>query len=166
MLSSINLGGAMLAPTAVTTMLLTAVAGCATPNGLQPTLMAHAGTVQAVRAVRATPAKPTLVLMYDAFADASGWEAVSSSLQQDGYNVVAVLAAPPLAVIGVAGNCAAGSGPMRPALRGGMGDLNGDGYVCTQYFRSMDGDTLRVTVDNDVPTPDSAQVELQYVFNG
>lgn len=47
-----------------------------------------------------------------------------------------------------------------------MADLNGDRFVCTLHFRSMDGDTLRVTVDNDVPTPDSAWVELPYVFNG
>ena len=52
------------------------------------------------------------------------------------------------------------------ASGGEMADLNGDRFVCTLHFRSMDGDTLRVTVDNDVPTPDSAWVELPYVFNG
>ena len=163
MLSSVNLGGAMIAPTAVTTMLLAVVAGCAAPDALRPTLMAQARTVQAARA---TPAKPPIVLVQGAFADASGWQAVISLLQQDGYKVVAVRTAPPSAVIAVAGNCPAGGGPMRPASAGDMADLNGDGYVCTRYFRSMDGDTLRVTVDNDVQTADSARVELPYVFNG
>src|SRR2546422_895649 len=72
----------------------------------------------------------------------------------------------PSAMIGVAGNCPADAGPMRPGGAGDMADLNGDGYVCTLHFRSMDGDTLRVTVDNDVQPADSAWVELPYVFNG
>lgn len=75
-------------------------------------------------------------------------------------------AAPPSAVIGVAANCPADAGPMRPGSAGAMADLNGDGYVCTLHFRSIDGDTLRVTVDNDVPTPDNARVEHPYIFNG
>jgi len=56
--------------------------------------------------------------------------------------------------VGVAGNCPADTGPMRPASADAMVDRNGDGYVCTQLIRSIAGDTLRLTVDND-----SAQVE-------
>lgn len=70
------------------------------------------------------------------------------------------------AVIGVAGNCPADAGPMRPASGGDMADVNGDRYVCTLRFRAMDGDTLRVTVDNDVQPAESAPVELPSVFNG
>ena len=70
-------------------------------------------------------------------------------------------AAPSSAVVGVAGNCSADAGPMQPALAGAMADLNGDGYVCTRYVRSIAGDTLRVTVDNDVPAADSSRVEPQ-----
>src|SRR5262249_4923826 len=35
-------------------------------------------------------AKPTIVLVHGAFADASGWQLVIPILQRDGYNVVAV----------------------------------------------------------------------------
>jgi hypothetical protein len=70
----------------------------------------------------------------------------------------ATAAAPPSAVIGpVAGNCPAEAGPMRPG-RGEIADLNGDGYVCTLHFRSIAGDTMSLTVDNDAATPDSAWV--------
>jgi hypothetical protein len=62
-------------------------------------------------------------------------------------------------VIGVAGNCPADAGPMHPTSAGVMVDRNGDGYICTRHVRSMAGDTLRVTVDNNVPTADSARVE-------
>lgn len=58
----------------------------------------------------------------------------------------------PSSVSGVAGNCPADDGPLRPADAGDMADLNRDGYVCTKAVRSMAGDTLRITVDNDVPT--------------
>jgi hypothetical protein len=68
-------------------------------------------------------------------------------------------AAPLAAVIGVAGNCPADAGPMRPGSAGDMANRNSDGYVCTRHVRSIAGDTLRVTVDNDVPTADSARVE-------
>jgi hypothetical protein len=95
-------------------------------------------------------------------------------------------AAPPSAVIGVAANCPADAGPMRPAVAavssfdlpitkfwdlleilrytptasdGAMVDRNRDTYVCTRRIRSIAGDSLRLTVDNDVPTPDSARVE-------
>ncbi len=77
----------MLTPTAVKTMLLAVVAACAAPDALQPALMAQAGTVQSARAA---PAKPTIVLVHGAFADASGWQSVIELLQQDGYKVVAV----------------------------------------------------------------------------
>ncbi len=36
-----------------------------------------------------TPAKPTIVLVHGAFADASSWTGVISSLRQDGFTVVA-----------------------------------------------------------------------------
>ena len=60
-------------------------------------------------------------------------------------------AAPSSAVIGVAGDCPAGAGPMRPAA-GTMMDLNHDGYVCAIHIRSITGDTLDLMVDNDVAT--------------
>jgi len=150
----------MHAPTAVKIASLAVLVGCAAPNALQPTgLIAQAATVQATRTITA---KPTIVLVHDAFADASGWQSVVSLLQQDGYKVVAV----PNALfslagdletakqVGVAGNCPADAGPMRPASADAMVDRNGDGYVCTELIRSIAGDTLRLTVDND-----SAQVE-------
>ena len=59
---------------------------------------------------------------------------------------------------GVAGNCPADAGPMRPAPTGDMADLNGDGYVCTMHVRSITGDTLRIMVDNDAPRADNASV--------
>jgi hypothetical protein len=68
-------------------------------------------------------------------------------------------AAPPSAASGVAGNCPADASPMYPASAGAMVNLNGDGYICTRDVRSIAGDTLRLTVDNDVPTADSARVE-------
>ena len=52
------------------------------------------------------------------------------------------------AVVGVAGNCAAAD-VIRPAGAGTMADGNGDGYVCTRRLRSIAGDILRLTVDND-----------------
>ena len=150
----------MHAPTAVKIASLAVLVGCAAPAALQPTgLIAQAATVQGTRTITA---KPTIVLVHDAFADASGWQSVVSLLQQDGYKVVAVpnaLFSLPSDVetikqVGVAGNCPADAGPMRPASADAMGDRNGDGYVCTELIRSIAGDTLRLTVDND-----SAQVE-------
>ncbi|HEY3219131.1 MAG TPA: hypothetical protein VGJ80_00240 [Gemmatimonadales bacterium] len=63
-------------------------------------------------------------------------------------------AAPPPTVIGVAGDCPADAGPMRPDPADVMADRNGDGYVCTLQIRSMTGDTLRLAVDNDAPSLD------------
>ena len=150
----------MHAPTAVKIASLAVLVGCAAPAALQPTgLIAQAATVQGTRTITA---KPTIVLVHDAFADASGWQSVVSLLQQDGYKVVAV----PNALfslagdletakqVGVAGNCPADAGPMRPASGDAMVDRNGDRYVCTELIRSIAGDTLRLTVDND-----GAQVE-------
>ena len=74
-----------------------------------------------------------------------------------GAQTVDTAAAPPAPVVGVAGDCPADAGPMRPAP-GDMADLNDDGYVCTMHIRSIAGDTLRVTVDNDAPTPPDAWV--------
>src|SRR5690348_6320860 len=151
----------MHAPTAVKIVLLGVLVGCAAPDALRPT-----GLVTQAAAGEATPtivAKPTIVLVHGAFADASGWQSVISLLQQDGYKVVAVQNALVSLVgdlettkgMGVAGNCHAHAGPMRPASSAdAMVDSNGDGYVCTQLIRSIAGDTLRLTVDND-----SAQVE-------
>ncbi len=65
----------------------------------------------------------------------------------------------PSDVIGVAGNCPADARPMHLVSAGAIVDRNGDGYVCTRLARSMTGDTLRVTVDNNVPTSDSTRVE-------
>jgi pimeloyl-ACP methyl ester carboxylesterase len=57
---------------AATTMLLLAVAVAVPTAG-----------------ARGTPAKPTIVLVHGAFADASGWSGVISRLQNKGYAVVA-----------------------------------------------------------------------------
>ena len=61
------------------------------------------------------------------------------------------------AVIRVAGNCPASTEPMRPAPLA-MADLNADGYVCPMRIRSIAGDILRLTVDNDAAIPDGAPV--------
>jgi hypothetical protein len=68
-------------------------------------------------------------------------------------------AEPRAGVIGVAGNCPVDAAPMRPGGSGAMADLNGDGYVCTRDVRSIAGDMMRVTVDNDAKTADGARVE-------
>ena len=60
-------------------ILLAALAGCTTAEALEPMNAAHT-----------TDSKPTIVLVHGAFADASGWQAVISQLQQDGYKVVAL----------------------------------------------------------------------------
>jgi hypothetical protein len=65
----------------------------------------------------------------------------------------------PSAVIGVAGNCPADARPMHLSSASAIVDRNGDGYVCTRHVRSIAGDTLRVTVDNDVPAADSERIE-------
>ena len=62
------------------------------------------------------------------------------------------------AVIRVAGNCPASTEPMRPAPAVAMADLNGDGYICPMRIRSIAGDILRLTVDNDAAIPDNAPV--------
>ena len=62
------------------------------------------------------------------------------------------------AVIGVAGSCPAGAGPMRPAPEAMM-DLNRDGYVCPIHFRSITGETLDLMVDNDVAVLESVLPE-------
>jgi pimeloyl-ACP methyl ester carboxylesterase len=43
-----------------------------------------------VLAAQSPPAKPSIVLVHGAFADASGWSKVIAILQRDGYNVIAV----------------------------------------------------------------------------
>ena len=48
---------------------------------------------------------------------------------------------------------------MRPAGAGTMAVRNGDGYVCTRDVRSIAGDTMRLTLDNDAATADSARRE-------
>jgi hypothetical protein len=65
---------------------------------------------------------------------------------------------PPSAVIGVAGNCPADAGPMRPGPAGTIADLNGDGYVCISHVNSA-GDTMRLTVDNDAAPAEGAPRE-------
>jgi pimeloyl-ACP methyl ester carboxylesterase len=44
---------------------------------------------QAAPTAAAVTAKPTIVLVHGAFADASGWDKVAERLQRDGYTVVA-----------------------------------------------------------------------------
>jgi hypothetical protein len=67
--------------------------------------------------------------------------------------------APPSAVVGVAGSCPADADVMRPAGAGATADRNGDGYVCSRDVPSIAGDTMRLTMDNDAASADSARVE-------
>src|SRR5258705_7891765 len=86
-------------------------------------VLAIALALTAGRAVHAEPppsdAKPTIVLVHGAFADASGWSGVITRLKRDGFDVVAV--ANPLR--GVASDAAAVSSVVRaipgPVLLGG-----------------------------------------------
>ena len=55
--------------------------------------------------------------------------------------------APPMS--GVAGNCPAGTGPMRPVGAGAAVDHNNDGYGCVRRGISIAGDSIRFEVDND-----------------
>ena len=75
----------MRAPPVLKAVLLAALVGCSTPDALPTSLLA-----QTVNAKPATTAKPTIVLVHGAFADASGWQSVILQLQQEGYKVVAV----------------------------------------------------------------------------
>jgi pimeloyl-ACP methyl ester carboxylesterase len=56
------------------------------------TLLAVAATAATLTgSIAATqPAKPTIVLVHGAFADASSWNGVTAILQKDGYDVIAV----------------------------------------------------------------------------
>lgn len=49
----------------------------------------------------------------------------------------------------VAGNCPAGTGPMRPVGAGAAVDHNNDGYGCARRRSSIAGDSLLPEVDND-----------------
>jgi len=71
--------------TVVKGVLLAALIGCGTPDALQPT----AALAHGVHSPRGG-GKPTIVLVHGAFADASGWTAVITQLQQEGFKVVAV----------------------------------------------------------------------------
>ena len=75
----------MRARTVLKAVLLAVVVACSTPDALQPTALL-AQTANGKPAA----AKPTIVLVHGAFADASGWQTVILQLQQDGYKVVAV----------------------------------------------------------------------------
>lgn len=57
-------------------------------NKLTATL-AIAAALLSGTALAQSPAKPTVVLVHGAFADASSWNGVTSILQKDGYRVVA-----------------------------------------------------------------------------
>ena len=75
----------MHAPTVLKAVLLAVLVGYSTPDALLPTaLMAQTPSG------KTAAAKPTIVLVHGAFADASGWQSVILQLQQDGYKVVAV----------------------------------------------------------------------------
>ena len=74
----------MRAPTVVKAVLLAVLVACSTPDALQPTALL------AQTANGKPGAKPTIVLVHGAFADASGWQTVILQLQQEGYKVVAV----------------------------------------------------------------------------
>ncbi len=52
--------------------------------------VAIAATLFGISAAHAQPAKPTIVLVHGAFADASSWNGVAKFLEYDGYPVIAV----------------------------------------------------------------------------
>ena len=52
-------------------------------------------------------------------------------------------------VSSVAGNCPAGTGPMRPLGAGAAVDHNHDGYGCVRRGNSTVGDSMPLEVDND-----------------
>ena len=60
-------------------------------------------------------------------------------------------------VRGVAGNCPAGTGPMRPVGTGAAVDLNHDGYGCARSQTSIAVDQLRRDVDNDASSAGAAE---------
>ena len=66
-----------------TAILLAALAGATALEGQQPASPAASTPAR-------PSAKPTIVLVHGAFADATGWQALIPLLQQDGYKVVAV----------------------------------------------------------------------------
>ncbi|WUW26021.1 alpha/beta fold hydrolase [Streptomyces sp. NBC_01463] len=62
--------------------------GCALAAALTAVLYGAAAPAAAARGEDGHP-RPTVVLVHDAFADASGWNAVAERLQRHGYTVVA-----------------------------------------------------------------------------
>lgn len=64
---------------AAATALALLIGGAALPATAEPS----------VEAVKPTVPKPTIVLVHGAFADSSGWSAVGTALQADGYPVIA-----------------------------------------------------------------------------
>src|SRR5690606_8056117 len=52
--------------------------------------VAIAATLFGISAPHAQPAKPAIVLVHGAFADASSWNGVAKFLEHDGYPVIAV----------------------------------------------------------------------------
>lgn len=48
------------------------------------------GLTMATQVLASDPRKPTIVLVHDAFADASSWDSVVADLEKDGYTAVAV----------------------------------------------------------------------------
>jgi pimeloyl-ACP methyl ester carboxylesterase len=57
---------------------------------MRPAFIALIAALALTSGAAAAPAKPTIVLVHGAFADAAGWERVIPILQKDGYTVVAV----------------------------------------------------------------------------
>ena len=65
------------------------------------------------------------------------------------------------AVLGVAGDCPSGSGPMLPAAAASLeADRNHDGYVCPTQVASITGGTLRLYVDDDAKS--GAEVAMAF----
>jgi pimeloyl-ACP methyl ester carboxylesterase len=56
---------------------------------LSPWLCGLAAALTVAIAASAQPAKPTIVLVHGAFADASSWNGVAADLEKDGYTIVA-----------------------------------------------------------------------------
>jgi len=80
------------APAAIAAVLLTSLAGSAGSTGAPskaPTARAVVAGHPSHPSHPSPAAKPTVVLVHGAFADASGWSGVITRLQDDGYPVIA-----------------------------------------------------------------------------
>ncbi|MGN6100613.1 MAG: alpha/beta fold hydrolase [Devosia sp.] len=111
----------------------------------------------------AEPAKPTIVLVHGAFADASGWNGVIAKLNHDGYRAIA--AANPLRTL--SGDAASIAAVLK-AIRGNVvlvGHSYG-GMVITEAASGQDNVKALVYVDGFMPDVGEAAFPLSAKFPG